>query len=245
MDDGANICITGDLSILLGIVDIPPMPITVATSGDVSLEDCCTKCSYLPLTLLDGTIYWHLCYYCANVVETIISPQAVLATSDVFTLWTQTGYCNGHLGCIRFNSVDGCLTMKLTLEYQDGLYYCPSNIFTVAPSAPNTAMHIPAHNLTNPPDPTIHCIATRNPASVLLKPTRYTPMSKGKQLESKLWLLQLGSPGVHQLDSLPGNATGIPSVFEHHPFCFINFKAQARIPKQAAQRLAVRTTEWK
>jgi hypothetical protein len=42
MDGGANICITGDLSILLGIVDIPPMPITVATSGDVSLEDCCT-----------------------------------------------------------------------------------------------------------------------------------------------------------------------------------------------------------
>jgi hypothetical protein len=34
-------------------------------------------------------------------------------------------------------------------------------------------------------------------------------------------------------------------MFEHHPFCFINFKAQAGICKQGAQRLAVRMTERK
>jgi hypothetical protein len=58
MDGGAYICITGDLSLLLDLVDIPPMPITVAISGEVSLDDCCTKRGYLPLTLPDGTIYW-------------------------------------------------------------------------------------------------------------------------------------------------------------------------------------------
>ena len=50
-------------------------------------------------------------------------------------------------------------------------------------------------------------------------------------------------PGVHQLDVLPGNVTGLPLVFEYHPFRFINFKEQARIWKQAAQRSAVRTTD--
>ena len=64
-------------------------------------------------------------------------------------------------------------------------------------------------------------------------------------MESEVWLLRLGSPGVHQLDALPGNVTGIPSVFEYHPFRFIDFKEQARIRKQTAQRSAVRTNECK
>ncbi len=42
---------------------------------------------------------------------------------------------------------------------------------------------------------------------------------------------------------LPGNVTGIPSEFHYHPFRFIDFKQQARIWKQAAQRTAVRTLE--
>ena len=54
-------------------------------------------------------------------------------------------------------------------------------------------------------------------------------------------MVQLGSPGEDQLDMLPGNVTGIPSEFHCHPFRFIDFKEQARIRKQAAQRTAVRT----
>jgi hypothetical protein len=42
---------------------------------------------------------------------------------------------------------------------------------------------------------------------------------------------------------LPGNVTGIPSEFHYHPFRFIDFKEQARVRKQTAQRSAVRTTE--
>jgi hypothetical protein len=44
---------------------------------------------------------------------------------------------------------------------------------------------------------------------------------------------------------LPGNAIRIPSVFEYHPFCFLVFKEQACIWKQAAQRSAERTTDTK
>ncbi len=58
-----------------------------------------------------------------------------------------------------------------------------------------------------------------------------------------MWLLRLGSPGVHQLDVLPGNVTGLPLVFEYNPFRFIDFKEQAWIWKQAAQHLAVGATD--
>jgi hypothetical protein len=96
MDGEANICITGDFTWLVNIIDILPMPITVATSGEgTSLNDCCTKCGYIPLTLEDGTIYWQLCFYCANINKTIISPQAILASNNVFASWCQTEYKDG------------------------------------------------------------------------------------------------------------------------------------------------------
>jgi hypothetical protein len=58
-------------------------------------------------------------------------------------------------------------------------------------------------------------------------------------------MLRLGSPGEDQLDLLPGNVTKIPPGFHYHPFRFIDWKEEARIQKQAALRLAERTTEVK
>ena len=114
IDGGANICVTGDLSTLVNVEEIPPMPILVAIAGDnISSDDCCTKRGYTPLTLDDGTLYWQLCYYCANFVETIISPQAIIATSDVFTSWTQMGYKDGPPGSIRFDCAARFLSMSL------------------------------------------------------------------------------------------------------------------------------------
>ena len=141
----------------------------------------------------------------------------------------QTGFKDGRPGAIRFDSADGLLTMCISLDYVEGLYYCHSDIITVNPSTPSP--------------PQLFRIATSTPLSTLRRPSRYNPVLKSKQLESELWLLRLGSPGVTQLDRLPGNATGIPAEFDHHPFRFIDFKAQAQIRKQAAQRSAVRTSE--
>jgi hypothetical protein len=53
-------------------------------------------------------------------------------------------------------------------------------------------------------------------------------------------MLHFGSPGEHQLDVLPLHVTGTPKVFEYHPFHYIDFKEQAYIQKQAAQRTAER-----
>jgi hypothetical protein len=95
MDSRANICVTGDLTPLVNIINIPPMPITVTTFGDgTSLNECCTKRGYIPLTLEDGTIYWHLCFYCANITKTIY-PHRLSWYSNVFALWCKTGYKDG------------------------------------------------------------------------------------------------------------------------------------------------------
>jgi hypothetical protein len=57
IDGGANICITGILSLLVDIESIPPLPISVATTlGSISLDDCCTKRDLLLLMLADGLV---------------------------------------------------------------------------------------------------------------------------------------------------------------------------------------------
>ncbi len=116
MDAGANICLMGDLSILANAVDISLLHITVALNGNSSsLDDCCTKKGYISLTISDGTIHWQLCYYSANAVETIISLQAILGSSDLFASWTMTGYKDNQPGAICFDSHNGFISMSIQL----------------------------------------------------------------------------------------------------------------------------------
>jgi hypothetical protein len=56
-------------------------------------------------------------------------------------------------------------------------------------------------------------------------------------------MLRLGSPGEDQLDLLTGNVTGIPPGFHYHRFCFIDWKEEARVQKQAAGKSAECTTD--
>jgi hypothetical protein len=75
VDTGANICITGMLDLLVDVVVISPLPISVVVHGSgISLDGCCTHRGLLPLPLDDGSVYYQPCFYCKNIVETIISP---------------------------------------------------------------------------------------------------------------------------------------------------------------------------
>jgi hypothetical protein len=100
IDGGTNICLTGNLNLLLvDVVEIPPLPISVAINREEPhIEDSCTRRGYLPLNLSDGSTHWQLSFYCKNEVETIISPQAILVSSDLFASWTQTGFKEGRPG---------------------------------------------------------------------------------------------------------------------------------------------------
>jgi hypothetical protein len=147
-----------------------------------------------------------------------------------------TGYKDNRPGAIRFDSQDGFITMVINLICRDGLYYCPTNIFTLG-----TSPNLPDRPTLPPlPVPKVNCVVNQAPPTILRCSSRFAPTSKAQQLESEVWLLRLGSPGVTQLEVLPQNVTGIPSTFKYHPFRFVDFKEQARIRKQAAQRSAVR-----
>jgi hypothetical protein len=138
----ANICLIGNLDLLVDVVEILPLPILVAVDAENStLDNSCTQQGYHPLTLLDGSTHWQLCFYCKNAVETIISPQTIFASNNVFASWTQTGFKDSHLGQICFDSHDGLVTMRLDLDCWDGLKYCPADVFTVSRSP----VHRPAH----------------------------------------------------------------------------------------------------
>jgi hypothetical protein len=133
VDGGSNVCVTGDLSILLDVININPIAILVALDGGpLSLDDCITKRGLLPLTLADGSTNYQTCFYCANMVKTIISPSAILAASDVFVQWNQEGYKDPSVsGSIRCTSHDGLILMYFKLHCHDGPYSCLSNVYTV------------------------------------------------------------------------------------------------------------------
>jgi hypothetical protein len=78
IDGGSNVCVTGNLGSLLNVNDIKPITILVALKGaPESYDDCITKRGLLPLSLSNGMTYYQACFYCANLVETIISPAAI------------------------------------------------------------------------------------------------------------------------------------------------------------------------
>jgi hypothetical protein len=225
VDGGSNVCVTRDLCSLLDVVNIDPITISVAIEGaPTSYDDCITKRGLLPMTLTDGTIYYQPCYYCANMVETIISPAAVLASSDVFYSWTQDGFKDPTVpGRIRFSSHDGLASMSFPLHCREGLYYCDTDVITVD--------HNPVRS---------HCQRTAlpPPLPVSRPPSKFKPTTRTRKLESKVWLLRFGSPGEDQLDVLPRHVDGTPLLFEYHPFRSIDFKEQAYIRRQPAHKKA-------
>ena len=85
VDACSNVCVTSDLGSLLDVIDIDLISILVAIKDSpLSFDDCITKRGVLPLSLSEGTTSFQPCYYCANMVETIISRRQYLhpATSS-------------------------------------------------------------------------------------------------------------------------------------------------------------------
>ncbi len=149
-----------------------------------------------------------------------------MEASDTFTSWHQRGYKGDLPGSIRFESASGILSMTLSLHSINGLYYCPLDVLAVD---------------SNPIRPTsVSKVSLDTHIPHLWAPSKYKPVPKDCQLESEVWSLRIDCPSEDQLDVLPSNVPGLPSVLEYHPFRFVDFHAQARIQQQAAQRLAVR-----
>jgi hypothetical protein len=120
VDVGSNIYVTGNLGILLDMVNIKPIQILVALArAPTSYDDCITKQVLLTLMLTNGTCYYQPCYYCANLLERIISPSAILASSNVFIQRQQIRYKDPTIpGSIRFSNHASLALMFLSLHCQ-------------------------------------------------------------------------------------------------------------------------------
>jgi hypothetical protein len=92
--------------------------------------------------------------------------------------------------------------MSMILENRDGLYYCLTDVITVD------------HDPVRCNVPSIHRAVVDTPP-MQRQNKEYCPVSYNCLTESKLWMLQLGSPGEDQLDLMPGNVTGIPPSFHY------------------------------
>jgi hypothetical protein len=105
----------------------------VATSTDhFSLNACCTKKGHLPLTLTNGSTYYQECLCCKSASEMIISPDAILQSSNTLISWYQEGHKHNRPGSICFTSKSGLYLIILSLEKHEGLYYCPTDMFTIS-----------------------------------------------------------------------------------------------------------------
>ncbi len=117
-------------------------------------------------------MYYQTYFYCKNIVETIISPQAIIAASDLFVTWQQPGHKDGSPGDLRFFSDSGLASMSLVLKQRDGLYYALTDMYTVDRS--------PVHPIV----PRV-CRVLHTPNPSLRHPSpRYVPVSKSNQMES-------------------------------------------------------------
>jgi hypothetical protein len=167
------------------------------------------------------------------MVETIISPEAIVTASDTLVHWTQEGYKGNDPGSICFSSESGLYSITLSLEKQDGLYYCPMDTFTID------------HDPTCPATTLIKCTAAPPQPATPCHGKCYLPVSQDRMAKSEIWMQCLGCPGEDQLDLLPGNITGILPSFHYHPFRFIDWKEEAQIQKQTALCFAKQTTGTK
>jgi hypothetical protein len=177
VDSGSNVCITGDLGILLNVIDIGPVAILVALDGGpLSLDNCITKRRLLPLTLANGLTYYQTCFYCANMVKTIISLAAILAVGDVFVRSNQEGYKDPSVpGSIRFTSHNGLVSMYFKLHCCDSLYHCLSNVYTID----HNLVHVCCYH-------TVTTSASGVPPPSRQLPSKYVPISRCCLVESKI-----------------------------------------------------------
>jgi hypothetical protein len=132
-DSGANLCMTNNPHLLVDVRPCKPFSISLATSdGSNSHTNVCSRRGLLPIPLTDGTVYYQTCIINPYASETFISPQAIIDSSaGSFDKWQMKGFSQGRPGVLSLYSPSGILKMFIQLTQNDGLYYSPTDTFTV------------------------------------------------------------------------------------------------------------------
>jgi hypothetical protein len=220
-DSGANVCITPDLSILVDIEDITPIPLGVALHMSDALppqSSLCTKQGYLPIPLVDGSVHYQPFLINENATDTIISPEHVMQSSTHIATWRQTrSKLSSASNCLTFLDYDSRPVLILPLHTTNGLQYCSNESFRHAARLSLPIVH------------TVRLASTTSEPS----PSTSTPGPR-RIFDAELWAARLGFCSKWQLSTIPLHSTGTPHKFYPHPLRFIDHKEQARIRKQPA-----------
>ena len=207
-DTGANVCVTGDASILVDLVDIDPVPLGVAVKSTDTRASLCTKRGFLPIPLLDGSYHYQPFLYNPHASDTILSPAHVMWSSTRIAKWQQSGSKDpSDLDTLSFTDRDGHDLLVLPLTTQNGLQYC-------------------THDKPATPHPVVR-------STIVYSATKDTPATTSRRvLDAELWAARLGYCSEWQLAQIPLHADGTPTKFYPHPLRFVTHKEQARIRKQ-------------
>ena len=205
-DSGANVCITGDTSILVDLVDIDPIPLGVAVNSTDRKASLCTKQGFLPIPLLNGTYHYQPFLFNPHASETILSPAHVMWSSSCIAKWNQSGSKDPEcMDTLTFMDAANNPLLVLPLTTHNGLQYCTHD---------------------KPTTPTIHSVITYSASTT-------SPLVGSRRvLDSELWAARLGFCSEWQLLKIPLHADGTPTKFFPHPLQFVDHKEQARIRKK-------------
>ncbi len=168
IDGGANICLTGDLNLLV-------KSMSLKFRLYQSWWQSTGRNRTLTTPSLGGVTFrstYRMGVHIGNSAS--IAKMWLRQSSPHRQFWRQvtylpqTGFKDGRPGRLRFDSHDGLCTMQLNLDYHDGLYYCPTDVFTVDQSP---VCHPATHRTVSQPHPsTTRC------------PYQFPPTSKSKQV---------------------------------------------------------------
>ena len=204
-DTGANVCITGDPSILVDLVDIDPVPLGVAVKSTDTQASLCTKQGFLPIPLLDGSYHYQPFLFNPHASDTILSPAHVMWSSTRIAKWQQSGSKDpSNLDTLSFTDEDGNNLLVLPLTTHNGLQYCTHD-------KPMASVH----------------------STIVYSAIKNTPATTSRRvLDAELWAARLGYCSEWQLTQIPLHADGTPTKFYPHPLRFVTHKEEARIRKQ-------------
>ena len=122
-DSGANRIVTDDITKLIDVHYIDPMPMSGCNKEDDNAI-VCTAVGKLPIHTLSGKILKVVCYYSAEVDGTIISPTTIVAQlKDQFYGWMQYANYRNKTGTITLLGHDDVENEILPVVCSNDLWY--------------------------------------------------------------------------------------------------------------------------
>ena len=125
VDSGANVCVTSNPLILIGMIGIDPIPLGVAATSPDAPTMFCTKEQGLPIPLMDGSYHYQPFLYNPNASDTILSPAHVMWSSPSISSWHQSGSRDPSVtDTLTFLDANSNDLLVLPLTTHNSLQYC-------------------------------------------------------------------------------------------------------------------------